>query len=171
MDDTFLSDLTTADTLSSKQDILLDLLKQTYARITVVNIKEETFTALYDATGVMKEGEVLSYHQALDAFLVQNIMVEDRNPAQAALSLDALREFYHSGVESKRMEFRSLVKEFVYEWSEMILTTASAKQPDTIYILLKNINKEKLMSGIIDRFIYHDCDYFIYLDGNCSELH
>lgn len=164
MHDTFLSCLTTADTLSSKQDILLDLLKQTYARIALVNIKEETFTALYDVTGVMKEGSALSYNQALEEFLVQNIMIEDRKPAQSALSLDALREFYHSGADSKRMEFRSLVKEFVYEWQEMILTTTSAKQPDTIYILLKNINKEKLMSGIIDRFIYHDCDYFIYLD-------
>ncbi|MDD3746312.1 MAG: ATP-binding protein [Anaerostipes sp.] len=163
MDDIFLSCLT-ADTLSSKQDILLDLLKQTYARITVVNIKEETFTALYDVTGMMKEGISLSYNQALEEYLVQNIMVEDRTPAQTALSLDALREFYRSGADSKRLEFRSLVKEFVYEWQEMILTTASAKQPDTIYILLKNINKEKLMSGIIDRFIYHDCDYFIYLD-------
>ncbi|MDD3184134.1 MAG: ATP-binding protein [Anaerostipes sp.] len=163
MDDIFLSCLT-ANTLSSKQDILLDLLKQTYARITVVNIKEETFTALYDVTGMMKEGIALSYNQALEEYLVQNIMVEDRTPAQTALSLDALREFYRSGADSKRLEFRSLVKEFVYEWQEMILTTASAKQPDTIYILLKNIDKEKLMSGIIDRFIYHDCDYFIYLD-------
>ncbi|MDD3797512.1 MAG: ATP-binding protein [Lachnospiraceae bacterium] len=113
---------------------------------------------------MMEEGAALSYNQALEEFLVQNIMIEDRNPAQAALSLDALKNFYHSGADNKRMEFRSLVKEFVYEWSEMILTTTSAKQPDTVYILLKNINKEKLMSGIIDRFIYHDCDYFIYLD-------
>ncbi|MDD4370562.1 MAG: ATP-binding protein [Anaerostipes sp.] len=163
MDDIFLSCLT-ADTLSSKQDILLDLLKQSYARVALVNIKEETFTALYDVTGMMKEGVALSYNQALEEFLIQNIMVEDRNPAETSLSLDALREFYGSGADRKCLEFRSLVKEFVYEWQEMILTTASTKQPDTIYILLKNINKKKLMSGIIDRFIYHDCDYFIYLD-------
>lgn len=162
MADIFPSCLTTAE--SSKQAILLDLLKQTYARIALVDSKDETFTVLYDATGAMQEGVTLSYVQALEDFLFQNIMEEDRTPAQEALSLDALRDFYQSGADSKRLEFRSFVKEFVYEWREMILTTASAKQPNTIYILLKNINEQKLMSGIIDRFIYHDCDYFIYLD-------
>ena len=164
MDDLFLSCLTTANTDASKQDILLNLLKQTYTRVAIVNIQDETFTTLYDATGLMEEGATVSYVSALENFLLQSIMAEDRAPAQAALSLEALREFYHSGAERKRMEFRSFAKQFVYEWREMILTTASTKQANTIYILLKNINEQKLMSGIIDRFIYHDCDYFIYLD-------
>ncbi|MDD3414926.1 MAG: ATP-binding protein [Lachnospiraceae bacterium] len=162
MDDMFLSYLTSVD--DSKQDILFDLLRQTYTRIALVDIKDETLTNIYDATGTLQKEIKLTYAQALENFLFENIMEEDRYSAQKALSLDALREFYHSGVEKKCLEFRSLAKEYVYEWREMILTTASTKQPDIIYILLKNINEQKLMSGIIDRFIYHDCDYFIYLD-------
>ncbi|MDD3339314.1 MAG: ATP-binding protein [Lachnospiraceae bacterium] len=162
MDDMFLSDLTSVD--GSKQDILLDLLKQTYTRIALVNIKDETLTNIYDTTGELKEGEKLTYAQALEDFLFKNIMAEDRDSAQAALSLDSLREFYHSNAGNRHLEYRSLAREFVYEWREMILTTTDTKQPNTIYILLKNINEQKLMSGIVDRFIYHDCDYFIYLD-------
>lgn len=162
MDDMFLSCLTSVD--ASKQDILIDFLKQVYTSISLVNIKDETLTNIYDATGVLQEGEKLTYAQALKDFLFENIMVEDRDCAQVALSLDALREFYRSDAGNKHLEFRSLAREFVYEWREMILTTASVKQPDTIYILLKNIDEQKLMKGIVDRFIFHDCDYFIYLD-------
>lgn len=164
MNELLLSCLPGVELDSSRQDILLDLLKRAYTRIAVVDILHETVMTLYDATGFMEEGVALSYASALDKFLLRNVMEEDRSFAKAELSLDSLREFYRSGSGDRRLEFRSFAKESNYEWCEIILATVTIGQRGVVYILQKNINEQKLMHGIIDRFIYHDCDYFIYLD-------
>lgn len=68
MDNLFLSGLTTAGADAFQQDILLDLLQHTYIRIAIVNIQDETCTALYDATGLMQERITFLYAPKLQVF-------------------------------------------------------------------------------------------------------
>lgn len=51
---------------------------------------------------------------------------------------------------------------FVYSWIEVSLYNIDDKT--RVYIIIKDIHDKKLLEGITERFVYQDCDYFIYLD-------
>ena len=82
------------------------------------------------------------------------------------VSRDAFINFLESGQRQKSIEIRCMVEEGRYEWMEFSFFEVSHTLDGKKKVLFtaRNVNEQKLLKGIVDRFVYDNCDYFIYLD-------
>ncbi len=139
-----------------------------YEYILELDLDEWTTYVMRSAHNPQQEGTCTSYAFGADKFCTYEIMDEDRPVAEALLSADALEEFYASGRSQVCAELRVCATGLVYEWVELCVSAVSPTPGNgrKLLILVRNINSSKLMKGIVDRFVYDSCDYFIYLDAN-----
>lgn len=146
---------------------LLQSLQNIYDDIDVLNLNTEELLILRNSHNPKQERQIVSYRFEADQFCNYNIMEEDRMVAKKILDMEELRRFYDSGEDSNTVELRVCVNGNNYEWVELNIQTLpySQNKEKKILITVRNIDKSKLMRGIIDRFIYDSCDYFIYLDA------
>lgn len=146
---------------------LLQSLENIYDDIDILNLSNDQLLVLRNANNLSQEGEIVSYRFERDQFCNYVIMEEDRAIAKKILDLDELRKFYNSGKEESSAELRVCANGENYEWVELSIHALPMNQnkEKKVLITVRNIDKSKLMRGIIDRFIYDSCDYFIYLDA------
>lgn len=146
---------------------LLQSLQNIYDDIDVLNLDTEQLLVLRNSHNPKQEGQTVSYRFEADEFCNYSIMQEDRAVAEKILDMEELRHFYDSGEESNSVELRVCANGDNYEWVELNIQALPYAQnkEKKLLITVRNIDKSKLMRGIIDRFIYDSCDYFIYLDA------
>ncbi|MDD2966652.1 MAG: GGDEF domain-containing protein [Desulfovibrionaceae bacterium] len=148
-------------------DVLFQSIEHVYQDIAEVDIDNESIFILRNSRNENQEGNSYPYTFEADQFCDYYIMMEDSKIAKDTLAICNLRRFYESGQKSSVVELRVCAKDTVYEWIELCTFVMPKNKTDArkILITVRSINNQKLMKGIIDRFIYDACDYFIYLDA------
>ncbi len=90
---------------------------------------------------------------------------EDRAVLQKTLSLESLQRFAASSRGYDSIEVR-LLRNGIYRWTELSLFTLCVEGNTRVLIAVRDIDQKKLLQNIVDRYVYKNCDYFIYLNAD-----
>lgn len=90
---------------------------------------------------------------------------EDQAILGGLLSMEALRKFADSSARHQSTEAR-LIRNGVYIWVNFEIFCIQISGKTRLLITLHDIDQKKLLQSIVERYVYKNCDYFIYLDAN-----
>ena len=95
----------------------------------------------------------------------EGVHEEDRAALVALLSLETLRRFA-GGSDGYRSAEARFLRNGIYIWVEIQGFCIRMEGKTRLLITLSDIDQKKLLQSIVDRYVYKNCDYFIYLDAN-----
>ena len=95
----------------------------------------------------------------------EGVHEEDRAALAALFSLESLRSFA-GGSDGYRSTEARFLRNGVYIWVEIQEFCIRLEGKTRVLITLSDIDQKKLLQSIVDRYVYKNCDYFIYLDAN-----
>lgn len=138
-----------------------------YSEVMEVDLEIRKLISIKSNLMPHKEGGVFDYFKAFKLFLDKLTDENDKRIVREEFSVTALKSFIESGQRSRAIEVKIFVDETAYEWIE--LSVFSILDDDLchkmVLVTIRNINEQKLLKGIVDKFVYENCDYFIYLDA------
>ncbi|MEF9842090.1 MAG: GGDEF domain-containing protein [Raoultibacter sp.] len=141
-------------------------LAETFAKIfiSVVEVDLQTGSALTlrspDSAVVMQP---MPWETLLGRYTERRSCPEDRDLITNEFSLEELQAFVESGQHHKSLEVRCVAKGAAFEWMELSATLLLG-DGHKLLVTTKNINEQRIIKSVVDRFVYKNCDYFLMLD-------
>ncbi|MEG0303755.1 GGDEF domain-containing protein [Gordonibacter sp.] len=132
--------------------------------ISVVEVDLQTGTALTlqspDSAVVMRP---LPWKTLLARYTERRSCPEDRQLINDQFSLEQLQKFAQTDQSHKAIQVRCVACNATFEWMELAATRLSGKEAKVL-ITTKNVNEQRLLKSVVERFVYKNCDYFVLLD-------
>ncbi|MEG2015173.1 MAG: hypothetical protein RR086_05515 [Clostridia bacterium] len=113
-----------------------------------------------DTEVVMKR---MQWESLIARYAERRACPSDRAIILSEFSTSSLCSLLENGQRSKSMEVRCGASGNTYEWMELSAMIISSKEKKLL-ITTRNINEQRLLKSIAERFLYKNCDYFVLLD-------
>lgn len=138
-----------------------------YSEVLEVDLETRRIISIKSNIMPQKEGGQFDYFKAFALFIERLIDEKSKKMMREEFSITALKSFIESGQKSRSIEVKYAMDDTAYEWIEVSVYAVSDEDlcHKRILITIRNINEQKLLRGIVDKFVYENCDYFIYLDA------
>lgn len=142
----------------------------------IVNALVDVDSAILDINLENEKIKILKYSEELKKnikidttlFQLKNRLItsytqsKDINELEAFFSLDNLKLLAKEKVD-KSIELKMKDDFEEYKWIRISNLSLSGTS-NRIFILMKNINENHLSQNIIEKFVYNNCDYLLYVD-------
>lgn len=149
----------------------------------VTREKEDIVSALVDADSAIldidlenEKVKILKYSKELETnekiemtllelrkrLIADHIQSKDVNELESFFSVDNLRLLAKEKLD-KSIEIKMKEKYEEYKWIRISNLSLSGTS-NRIFVLMKNINENHLSQNIIEKFVYNNCDYLLYVD-------
>lgn len=93
----------------------------------------------------------------------------DRDIFAGTFSLQHMRELWGSGQKDMSLEVRYSDVEGNFRWAQVNARLFHREGvPDKVYLAMRDTNEQHLLKGIVERYVYSHCDYFIYLNARAN---
>lgn len=134
--------------------------------LTILEINLEEATAHVTKTLGKEEwvGTTQPWETLLDFFCQERTMLEDRSMVAQEFSLGALWQLVQSGQRAKTLEARYRIHDQTYEWIEVQASVVASGQMPKVLLTTRDIHQQRLLQSIVERYVFHSCDYFMFLD-------
>ncbi len=137
-----------------------------YTDIAEIDLTNESVWIAKSSSNPEMTRHTLPFAAILGKFAESYVAKVDRERMLESFSLDALRLLMHSGAQFKKLDVR-ILKGQHHEWVEItaIVIPGAAKPSDRIIVCAANITSQKLLKGVVDRFVYDNCDFFLHVNS------
>lgn len=90
----------------------------------------------------------------------------DRKIFSDTFSISHMRGVWRGGQRSLSLEVRYSEGGEGVRWAQVNAMLFSGEgEADKVYLAMQDVNEQHLLKGIVERYVYSNCDYFIYLDA------
>ena len=90
----------------------------------------------------------------------------DRDIFAGTFSLKHMREVWGYGHKNMSLEVRYSQDGENFRWAEVnAMLFRQEDMPDKVYLAMRDTSEQHLLKGIVERYVYSHCDYFIYLNA------
>ena len=77
-----------------------------------------------------------------------------------------MREVWGNGQKNMSLEVRYSADGETFRWAEVnAMLFRREDMPDKVYLAMRDTSEQHLLKGIVERYVYSHCDYFIYLNA------
>lgn len=103
----------------------------------------------------------------LVGYLCGNVIYHgDRDIFAGTFSLKHMREVWGNGQKNMSLEVRYSADGKNFRWAEVnAMLFRREDMPDKVYLAMRDTSEQHLLKGIVERYVYSHCDYFIYLNA------
>lgn len=100
-------------------------------------------------------------------YLCSNVIYHgDRDIFAGTFSLRHMREVWGNGQKNMSLEVRYSADGENFRWAEVnAMLFRREDMPDKVYLAMRDTSEQHLLKGIVERYVYSHCDYFIYLNA------
>lgn len=100
-------------------------------------------------------------------YLCSNVIYHgDRDIFAGTFSLKHMREVWGNGQKNMSLEVRYSADGETFRWAEVnAMLFRREDMPDKVYLAMRDTSEQHLLKGIVERYVYSHCDYFIYLNA------
>lgn len=140
-----------------------EVLAKNYISVAQVDLCTGNAFLLKSREGPALNGRMLPWGDLLNWYASHKAHPEDR-AAVLSLNQEYLNGLLAQGRDSFALEVRSLSKKDVYVWVEIQGSVISA-QEKSLLVTLRNVDEERMLKTIVDKYVYQEVDYFVLLDA------
>lgn len=142
------------------------ILKDIYIGIIEVDLSDGSALVIQCSIKNDKAGKTLEWNYLMELFISSFIHPEDIEIVKSHFSYKGLKKIEECGQKRMSVEARYSRNGYHYEWVEIsVLIPNEHHNKGRAYIMLREAAEQHLLKSIVDRYVYNNCDYFIYLDA------
>lgn len=132
----------------------------------IIELNQETsrVRVVHSKSYEIKEKNICTIDELLSLYQSPYVHEEDR----AALLSIFFKETSYGKEPYKgtcSIDVRFLINS-VYVWTEVFVLSITLGTNKMLLVAMQNIEQKKLLQSIVDRYVYKNCDYFIYLNAD-----
>lgn len=135
-----------------------------YLCIAEVNLMDGDVFIIHCTDDPETVGNNYEWDSLLELFIANHIHPEDSAMVRRSFCFRRLRTLWEGWQKNQSMDCRYSRNAGYYEWVEIGIIYPS--QSDfKAYLAVRGASEHHLLKSIVDRYVYKNCDYFMYLDA------
>ncbi|MEA4972809.1 MAG: GGDEF domain-containing protein [Candidatus Metalachnospira sp.] len=143
-----------------------NLFRNTYRSIFIIDLKTGLAAVYKNADRPETEGEVFNWNSYIKEYEDNLVCINDKKIVNENFYISGLTDLY----EKEKNEFCANIRRKTDEspcfWVEIGVKFGLTNDGIKVYFTERDSDEIHLLHAIVDKFVYKNCDYFIYLDVN-----
>lgn len=147
----------------SRYAALAQVLAKNFISIAQVDLRTGVAVVLKSDEDLELHGRELPWIDLLARYAQRKAYPEDR-AAVLTLTREYIDAFLDKGHPTLSLEVRCIAARETYLWAQIDLSVVSAAER-IVLITTRNIDEDRMLRSIVDKFVYQDMDYFVLLNA------
>lgn len=143
-----------------------NLFRNTYRNIYIIDLKTGLATIYKNADMPETEGSVFDWNTYINEYRNNLVCFNDKKVVNDNFYITDLSELYKSNGNTFSTNIRRKTDKSSYIWMEIEIKFGITDSGLKAYFTERDSEEIHLLHAIVDKFVYKNCDYFIYLDLN-----